>query len=206
MQFNPLGFALTAAMTRDLPESRRAQVNLLGGMMGPSPVGAVLLGVAARQGGLQAPTEGTVSLPGGGASPPEEVEVPELFEEDPELTAEAIKARELVPETVEVVSDEPVGKPIGIRPQPGSVVPVGTHVAVLVSKGLKVPDVRGKNLEEATSILSGAGFEVEKKVQREKVRSVEKVENQDPPGGKFAGRDKPVVLTVPALAKSAAEE
>ena len=55
----------------------------------------------------------------------------------------------------------PEGTVLGISPQPGKQVPAGSTVTLTVASGdIQVPDVRGKNLEEAAAELQRAGFSV----------------------------------------------
>src|SRR5207248_2533960 len=102
MQFNPLGFTLAAAMTSDLQDrTRAAQISFLGGMLGASPAGAVLLAVAARDGRL-GPGPG-VAPPGGAPPAPVRVQVPEI-PDDPKGAKNVLESRGLVAATATVAS------------------------------------------------------------------------------------------------------
>jgi serine/threonine-protein kinase len=58
----------------------------------------------------------------------------------------------------------PEGKVVSQNPKPQTLVPPGSAVQVVVSKGpapVQVPYVQGKRLEEALRILSAAGLKAE---------------------------------------------
>ena len=58
-------------------------------------------------------------------------------------------------------SDKPQNEVLSTSKPEGSTVPVGTTIDLVIASGSnKVPDVRGKNKDEATAILQEAGFEV----------------------------------------------
>ncbi|WP_372494123.1 MULTISPECIES: Stk1 family PASTA domain-containing Ser/Thr kinase [Nocardia] len=63
----------------------------------------------------------------------------------------------------ETANTAPKGTVAQLDPKPGTVLPTGASVKVVRSKGsqpVKVPDVRGKTVEEATAALQKAGFTV----------------------------------------------
>lgn len=78
--------------------------------------------------------------------------------------AAAISGVQLVPQKGEDFSDTvPAGQVIALNPASGTQVPRDSTVNVVVSKGpqpIPIPDVRGKNVIEATNILQAAGFTV----------------------------------------------
>ena len=98
---------------------------------------------------------------------PEPVEIPKivgvlLSDATPSMTALGLTIQ-----VAEEVFDEvaPVGTIVSAEPAPGQIVPKGSIVKVKVSKGpalVSVPNVVGKSVAEATSILEGAGFVVNK--------------------------------------------
>ena len=57
-------------------------------------------------------------------------------------------------------SNEREGLVLGIAPEAGSKAAAGTEITVTVAVPFTVPDVKGKTLEEATTIIEKAGFEV----------------------------------------------
>nr|WP_309142031.1 PASTA domain-containing protein [Actinosynnema pretiosum] len=56
----------------------------------------------------------------------------------------------------------PVGKVVTLKPEPGTQVPIGTKITIVLSKGPEpkpVPDVVGKSKADAFAELTAAGFE-----------------------------------------------
>ncbi|MGZ4411629.1 MAG: Stk1 family PASTA domain-containing Ser/Thr kinase [Gaiellaceae bacterium] len=81
----------------------------------------------------------------------------------------------LVPTTKAVNSAKPSQTVIGTKPAPGTAVPQGGPVVILVSKGPKpvqLPDVRGQSYDQARSELATRGFT---SVQRSDVQSEQPV-------------------------------
>ncbi|MGZ4398538.1 MAG: PASTA domain-containing protein, partial [Gaiellaceae bacterium] len=81
----------------------------------------------------------------------------------------------LVPTTKAVNSAKPSQTVIGTKPAPGTAVPQGGPVVILVSKGPKpvqLPDVRGQSYDQARSELATRGFT---NVQRSDVQSEQPV-------------------------------
>lgn len=79
----------------------------------------------------------------------------------------------------------PVGDVAALDPGPGAVLPVGSEVQVITSKGappVDVPDVRGRTEAEARAALDGVGITV---------GAVERVFDADVDGGRVIGTDPP---------------
>ncbi len=97
----------------------------------------------------------------------EQVEVPNVIGFDQASAEATLTDAGLVPNAVVVESGEPAGTVVGQSPN-GGLVPKGTEVEIDVSAGpppppetVAVPGVTGLTEEEATQILSDAGFQVE---------------------------------------------
>jgi serine/threonine-protein kinase len=97
----------------------------------------------------------------------EQVEVPNVIGFDQASAEATLTDAGLVPNAVVVESGEPAGTVVGQSPN-GGLVPKGTEVEIDVSAGpppppetVAVPGVTGLTQEEATQILSDAGFQVE---------------------------------------------
>lgn len=114
-----------------------------------------------------------------------------------------------VREVERVTSDDPVGVVVRQSPDPGSMLPEGGTIKLVVSKGprpVPLPTVEGKTEEEARALLVGAGFELDD-VRRVFDETVPKgtVISQDPrpptaPGGsaiRLTVSDGPKPVPVP---------
>lgn len=72
-------------------------------------------------------------------------------------------------------------------------------VTIVISKGIEetdVPDVVGKNVDNATSILKAAGFEVEVKEEYDEEVEEDVVISQDPKGSRKAAKGSTVTIVV----------
>ncbi|WP_433663428.1 Stk1 family PASTA domain-containing Ser/Thr kinase [Nocardia sp. CA-128927] len=87
----------------------------------------------------------------------------------------------------EIGNSAPKGSLAKTDPAPGTVLPTGGQVKVYRSKGsqpVKVPDVRGKSVDEATKILTGAGITVrENRPQFDRTIEADKAIGTDPAAG-----------------------
>jgi eukaryotic-like serine/threonine-protein kinase len=185
MAFNVLGFALASALTKDLEDRQRAtQLSLLGGLMGNSPAGLLVVASAAQQDGGGTP-------PGPG---PTRVAVPEVGE-DIEGAKRILKARGLKASVVDVTDDHPIGDVLGSDPEAGTIVAVGSTVAVLVSAGLIVPDVVGEKQADGEAFIVEAGF-VAVVEEAEDPGAKGLVQKQQPAGGSFLSAGSEVTLFV----------
>lgn len=153
MAFSPIGLVVGAALARDVKDRGRAgQIEILGGVLGTSPIGLVLLATLAKQAGV-----GTSSGP---PNAPSEASVPDVRDASDLAEATAIlKAHGLAGGRAQyVVSDSPKDAILGSAPEAGAVVALGTEVSVRVSAGLVVPTVTGLAVAEAERALETAGF------------------------------------------------
>ncbi len=195
MVFSLRNYVLTSLLTSDMPDrAQAATIDIVGGVLGQNPLGPVLLATAAQGGGLGS---GPVApAPGGPVATPAKVQVPEL-PDDPEEAKEVVEGHRLVAATAEVASGEPLGGVIGSDPEAGTVVGAGSTVTILISAGLEVPDVVGKECEEAESILRLAGLEEGAEiVESEKSGAETVVASQDPKAGAFVDARSALTLYV----------
>ncbi|MEV0250606.1 Stk1 family PASTA domain-containing Ser/Thr kinase [Nocardia sp. NPDC050712] len=100
----------------------------------------------------------------------------------------------------EVGSPLPKGSLARVEPGPGTVLPMGAQVKVYRSNGappVKLPDVRGKTTEEATTVLTKAGLKV-KNQRTEFDKSIEagQVIGTDPEAGTTINSGESVTLIV----------
>lgn len=195
MAFNPLGLLLGAALTRDVEDrARAAQIEVLGGVLGTTPVGLLVLGSMARQAAAETPPDATA---------PTEAAVPDVREAGDDLSAatETLTACGLVAAgTARVVSTAPQGVILGSTPEAGSVVALGTAVTINVSAGISVPAVTDKSVADAEDILGAAGFEVA--IAATDIPGTPGVVvRQDPAAGKLASVGATVTLYANQLAK-----
>ncbi|HET9198985.1 MAG TPA: PASTA domain-containing protein [Solirubrobacterales bacterium] len=202
MEFSLSSYVLAGLLTKDLPDpGLAAQTRLMAAMAGRNPVVPILVATAVREGHVgPAPTAPAPAapLPGGAASEattPAKVQVPGL-PDDPEEATEVLERRGLVAATAKVASGEPRGGVIGCEPEAGTVVPAGSTVTILVSAGLEVPDVVGKECEEAEAILRIAGFESIEIVESDKAGAETVVSRQKPKAGRYVDSDSIVRLHV----------
>lgn len=192
MAFSPIGLVVGAALARDITDRGRAgQIEILGGVLGTSPMGLVLLATLAKQATANGPTGPTKPNSPAEASVPDVRDANDLAAAGGMLTSHGLAAGR----TQYVVSDSPLGAILGSHPEGGAVVPVGTEVSILVSAGLVVPTVTGTPLADAESVLATADFQ-------SAVRSVDDpgtpgtVTKQDPAGGDLASSGAVVTLFV----------
>lgn len=183
MPFNPRNYLLTNFLVKDLPPAQAVPIGVFGGILGSNPLAPVLLAVAAHEGRAGTGTAGPP--PAAGTAAPAKVQVPEL-PDDPEEAKEVVAGHGLLAAVAEVASGEPLGGVIGSEPEAGTVVPGGSTVTILVSAGLAVPDVVGRECEEAEAALRAAGFEEVEVAESEKSGAETVVASQDPKAGSFA--------------------
>jgi len=157
MPISPLGLVLGAALAQGVKDPAKAtQIEVLGGVLGPSPIGLVVLATLARQGAV------TGQPPGGGG--PTEATVPDVRDagDDLEAAARLLESRGLTAgTTARIISEAPMETILGSDPEPGTLVRLKTAVTINVSAGLIVPTVTKLRLEEAERTLSDAGFDSE---------------------------------------------
>jgi serine/threonine-protein kinase len=214
MAISPIGLVVGAALARDIQDRGRAsQIQILGGVMGTSPMGLVLLATLANDAKDAKP-----SRPGDPTKPasPAEAAVPDVRDAGSDLAAAGgiLKAHGLAAgQPRSVISEAPQDEIIGSEPRIGTLVPLATEVSIFVSAGLVVPTVTGKLRADAEADLETAGF-------RTSVQDIDgpgkpdTVKKQDPAAGDLASSGDVVTLFVieappdeyGRASKSAAEE
>lgn len=100
--------------------------------------------------------------------------------------------------TQENFDDSVAGTILSTDPTPGTSVPKGTVIKVILSKGpvlIDVPNVVGMNVETATSTLQAAGFEV-KAVNKLSVAILNKVYSQKPAAGSQAPKGSVITIEI----------
>jgi eukaryotic-like serine/threonine-protein kinase len=113
------------------------------------------------------------------------------------LDAEGLKVK-VLPDRVD--SPEPEGDIAHQSPGQGAQVAEGDTITLTVSKGprmIDVPDVTGKDVDEATSLLKGAGFEV--KVDRPFLSFSDKIASQSVTGGERAPEGSTITIKTKGL-------
>ncbi|MGO1260092.1 MAG: Stk1 family PASTA domain-containing Ser/Thr kinase [Bifidobacterium mongoliense] len=94
----------------------------------------------------------------------------------------------------------PAGSVISINPGSGTVVQQGTSITIHVSTGkeqVDIPDTKGKTLDEAKSILEGAGFKVVVDPSSKNPQGTDTVQSSDPEAGsKKVDKGSAVTLTL----------
>ena len=120
-----------------------------------------------------------------------EIVVPHLLNTTEEDAIKELESRNLVPEIVYIRStDVNVDYVSSEFPNPGQKTTIGSTVYLFVSKGevkeeVNIPDVTGKNFEEARSILEEKGLVVEYEYDEESYAEKDTVIRQNPlQGGK----------------------
>ena len=105
----------------------------------------------------------------------------------------------LTTETIrEDFDDSVAGTILSTDPIPGTTVPKGTVIKVVLSKGpvlVDVPNVVGMDVTTATTTLQGAGFQV-KVVNKLTVAILNKVYSQNPAGGSKAPKGSVITLEI----------
>lgn len=213
--FSAPGFVLGAAFAQKVEDpKKKAELELLGGMFGSSPLGLIVVATLANQAqqagtgasttpstGAGAGTDGAGTPgtatgdgnPAGGA--PAEAQVPDVTPANTDLG----KARELIESrglklagTATVASDQPVKKILGTDPTAGAIVPYGSNVTLLVSAGIEVPNVVRMTLKNATATLHLVGLKAQQESAFE--GSGVRVTRQNPHAGKWVSAGSTVKL------------
>lgn len=136
----------------------------------------------------------------GGPAP---VSVPDVkgLEEDQARTA--LEAAGITVSGVDTIYDDEVdgGTAVGTSPESGSDVARGDGVTLLLSNALTVPDIRDVPVDEATDVLSKAGFTVvrESPVTDRRI-SDGRVVSTEPPAGTRLDPSNPALRIVPSNA------
>jgi eukaryotic-like serine/threonine-protein kinase len=132
---------------------------------------------------------------------PRQVEVPDVVGEPAEEATAAVSEAGLVPVTSEEYDEEvPAGIVLSADPRPGEVLDETSEVALVISRGprpIEVADVRGRSLDEATTVLREAGLELEVVDRRyDDATAAGTVLSQDPAPGSVLRRGDTVQVTV----------
>ena len=193
MPFNVLGFALAAALTQNLQDRQQAaELDLVGGLLGSSPLGLVVVATLAQQ------AAGTTGTTGGGGTPlsPTKVQIPDVTTSASVAEATAtLTSLGLVAGQTGAVSDEPRDQILGTAPPADTLVDPGSTVLIVVSVGKQVPDVTNQTVTDATTALIAAGFTVDRQ-QSTDAGAPDTVLSQDPAGGQFLSAGDPVTIFV----------
>jgi serine/threonine-protein kinase len=102
--------------------------------------------------------------------------------------------------------DEPAGRVLSTRPGPGTRVPVGEKVHLLLSEGQDgpaylVPDLRGKELTVCLALLEGSGLPAPTVLYRAQKGPAGRVLEQSPPAGSRLERGRTLELVVSSQAR-----
>jgi serine/threonine-protein kinase len=109
------------------------------------------------------------------------------------LAAAGLKVAQVIPRS----SDQPAGQVLDTNPPPGTQVPIGSGVQLVVSNGkVAVPQVVGETVAQATQDLEQAGFQV--KLTPNTSTPDAHVISQDPAAGSFASYGSTVTLQTDA--------
>jgi serine/threonine-protein kinase len=130
---------------------------------------------------------------------PAPVEVPPIIGTLITDATTALGALGLTAETIrEDFDDSPAGTILTTDPIPGTTVPKGTIIKVVLSKGpvlVDVPNVVGMDVATATTTLQSAGFQV-KTVNKLTVAILNKVYSQNPASGSKSPKGSVITLEI----------
>jgi serine/threonine-protein kinase len=130
---------------------------------------------------------------------PAPVEVPPIIGTLITDATTALGALGLTTETIrEDFDDSPAGTILTTDPIPGTTVPKGTIIKVVLSKGpvlVDVPNVVGMDVATATTTLQSAGFQV-KTVNKLTVAILNKVYSQNPASGSKSPKGSVITLEI----------
>ncbi len=125
-------------------------------------------------------------------------EVPSLVGQSSTDAVAALTRLRLKPDLHEVPSSKPAGEVTAQDPPPGTKITLGEKVRINVSKGpqpVAVPSVIGEAIEQASSELQAAGFQVSPRYV-DNNEPANTVIDQTPAGGDSAGKGTTVSITV----------
>ncbi len=138
------------------------------GFVSPLPAPAPAQPTSARPAPATVTSSSPASRPPTGAEPSRPagdrdpfVAVPDLLSRDGPAVASALAAMGLRATVVRVDSELPAGQVIAMSPRPGTTVPPGRAVQVLVSRGTSwiiLPDLTGRTVQKAEELLGDAGW------------------------------------------------
>ncbi len=159
------------------------------------PVGKVVGTDPAGGTSVKRETQVTIQVSKG----PAPVEVPAIIGElldDAKIALAELGLEAQVSE--EKFDDSVAGTILLTDPIPGTIVPKGTVVKVVVSKGpvlIEVPNVVGMDLDKATAALEAAGFEVKVK-NKLSVAILDRVYSQNPAAGTLAPKGSVITVEI----------
>jgi beta-lactam-binding protein with PASTA domain len=125
-------------------------------------------------------------------------EVPDLVGQQSTDAVAALTRLHLKPDEHGVNSSKPAGEVTAQDPPPGTKLPVGQSVRINVSKGpqpIAVPNVLSLPIDQATSTLRAAGFQVSPRFVNSP-QPANTVIDQSPAAGTSAGKNSVVSLTI----------
>lgn len=130
---------------------------------------------------------------------PKPIELPNLVGTGSDAAAKSLRDLGLKVKIDKEISESvPKGNVVSMSPAAGKVVPSGSTVKLVESKGppmITVPNVVGKNRAEATAILEGAGFKV--KTQYPLLfGTLDRVHSQTPKGGASLAKGSTVTIEI----------
>lgn len=137
------------------------------------------------------------------SSGPAPVMVPDVVGLEEDQARAALEGSGLTVSEVRRVYDGEVdgGLAVGTDPDPGSDVARGDGVTLLVSNALTVPDIRDVPVDEATDVLSRAGFTIVREAPvTDRQISDGRVVRTDPPAGRRLDPANAVLRIVPSNA------
>jgi serine/threonine-protein kinase len=125
------------------------------------------------------------------------VQIPDLIGDNKDAAAQALRDLNLTPVLKERKSDETAGNVVALKPGVGEQVAEGTKVTVFYASGpQKVPDVVGLTEEQATKLLTGAGFKVSSLPDDQSTEPKGTVTRQSPEKGTELNQDQTVTILV----------
>lgn len=139
---------------------------------------------------------------------PEEIEVPDVRNLHVDAaTAQLQTERFKVGKIESKTSPEPEGRVIGMSPQPKTKAKVGTAIDLTVSAGpLKVPDLLGKTLSDATRELAAVGLGVGNVERRPGSQEKDRVLNSTPAQGTVVVSGQKIDIVVSLGPEASAKE
>jgi serine/threonine-protein kinase len=195
MAFSTYGLVLSTLITDQAgvqDPGARTRLALVGGLLGYSTSGIVLTSVLARrEADSEAPTvpptlppTGRVAVPGvtGLSISAAQLQLQALgLSVQSQLTASTTTPKDLV---------------INQSPAAGTIVPAGSVVTLIVSQGIRLPDVTGRSFADAQQQLQAIGMVVQRTDQLNTTVPIGAVITQNPPGGSSVSAGSVVMLTV----------
>jgi serine/threonine-protein kinase len=125
------------------------------------------------------------------------VQVPDLIGDNKDAAAQALRELNLTPVLKERKSDETAGNVVALKPGVGEQVAEGTKVTVFYASGPQsVPDVVGLTEQQATKLLTDAGFKVSSLPDDQSTEPKGTVTRQSPEKGQPLNQGSTVTILV----------